>query len=71
MKKDFAEREEGYKLQLAQLRKKLSEKENIEGVIAGRIERMRNEKEEETQRLQALMEKQKIASEEVYKDKCT
>jgi hypothetical protein len=38
------EKEEGYQFQIRQLKKTLSEKENIEGVVQGRVEKVRNEK---------------------------
>jgi hypothetical protein len=42
LRKEFLEKEEGYQFQIRQLKKTLSEKENIEGVIQGRVEKVRN-----------------------------
>lgn len=52
IKRQFAEKEEGYQFQLRQLKKTLSEKENIEGIISSRVQKVRNEKDEEIKRLQ-------------------
>lgn len=45
MKKEFAEKEEGYQFQIRQLKKNIAEKENIEGVITSRVEKVRTEKD--------------------------
>ena len=45
LKKEFAEKEEGYQFQIRQLKKTISEKQNIEAVIASRVEKVRNEKD--------------------------
>ena len=42
IRKEFAEKEEGYQFQIRQLKKTLSEKENIETVINSRVEMVRN-----------------------------
>lgn len=45
MRKDYAEREESYQFQIRQLKKTITEKENIEGVISNRVEKVRQEKD--------------------------
>jgi hypothetical protein len=61
-RKEFIEKEESYQFQIRQLKKTISEKENIEAVIGSRVEKVRSEKEEEIRRLQEFIEKQRIAN---------
>lgn len=55
LKRENAEKEEGYQFQIRQLKKSLTEKENIEGIISSRVEKVRAEKDEEIKRLQEFV----------------
>ena len=50
-KRDFGEREEQYLFQIRQLKKALHEKETVEDVVNGRVEKVRKDKDEEIVRL--------------------
>ena len=54
---------------MRQLKKTVAEKENIEGIISSRVEKVRNEKDEEIKRLQDFVEKQRVSNDEAYKEK--
>lgn len=50
-KRDYGEREEQYLFQIRQLKKALHEKETVEDVVNGRVEKVRKDKDEEIVRL--------------------
>ena len=50
-KMDYGEREEQYLFQIRQLKKALHEKETVEDVVNGRVEKVRKDKDEEIVRL--------------------
>ena len=54
---------------MRQLRKVLHEKEAFESIIAGRVEKVRGEKEEEIVRLGRVVEEEKAGRAEAIKEK--
>lgn len=58
-KRQFAEKEEGYQFQIRQLRKTVHEKETVEGLVANKVAKVREEKDQEIARLGKIIEKQK------------
>lgn len=59
-KKDFEDREDQYKFDLRQLKKILHEKEAVETIVTGRVEKIRREKDEEIARLGAVIQDEKL-----------
>ncbi len=59
MKRDFAEKEENYQFQIRQLRKTVHQKETVEGIVANKVAKVREEKDQQIGRLGKIIEKQK------------
>ena len=58
-RRDFGEREEQYQFQIRQLKKALHEKQTVEDVVNGRVDKVRKDKDEEIVRLGKVIDKQK------------
>ena len=58
-KREAAEKEDHYQQQIRQLKKIVHEKETVENVVTGRVEKVRQEKDEEIGRLGKLLNRQK------------
>ena len=58
-KREVADKEDQYQQQIRQLKKIVHEKETVENVVTGRVEKVRQEKDEEIGRLGKLLNRQK------------